>query len=283
MQVDRLSSGGYPLALSIHLNVLPPSANAPVLLTITDVNGQIPIGLVPGEAFELTLDADTETIVAFDQSIVVNSSTLVSSDFQIGAPSATELLITYQGAPKNFMPGDSLAVAATLETRAAPASGRIAFQHSTEFVFVPYAIESGQGGGGTPGPPGPTGPQGPPGPAGAKGANGAPGAAGAIGATGATGPIGPTGSVGATGANGATGATGSIGPLGPTGATGADGATGPTGATGTQGLTWQQAWSAGTTYGMGDAVSFNGSSYISLVNGNTGNQPDTSPADWSLL
>jgi hypothetical protein len=48
-------------------------------------------------------------------------------------------------------------------------------------------------------------------------------------------------------------------------------------------VTFLGAWSAATTYATGDAVSFNGSSYISLTNGNINNQPDSSPANWSLL
>jgi len=39
----------------------------------------------------------------------------------------------------------------------------------------------------------------------------------------------------------------------------------------------------GTTYAADDGVSFGGASYISLVAGNVGNQPDTSPTQWGLL
>lgn len=46
---------------------------------------------------------------------------------------------------------------------------------------------------------------------------------------------------------------------------------------------WKGAWSSGTPYAIGDAVSFNGSSYISLTNANTGNPPDTSPENWDLI
>src|SRR5216684_1233102 len=108
------------------------------------------------------------------------------------------------------------------------------------------------------------------------------GIAGAIGATGATGAQGPIGLTGATGATGVTGATGA------TGATGPQGQTGLTGAVGAQGLqgppaTFKGAWSNATTYATGDAVSFNGSSYVSLVNSNLDNQPDTNPSQWTLL
>lgn len=48
-------------------------------------------------------------------------------------------------------------------------------------------------------------------------------------------------------------------------------------------IEWQGAYNAGTTYATSDAVEFGGSSYISLVDSNTGNQPDVSPAQWDLL
>jgi len=117
---------------------------------------------------------------------------------------------------------------------------------------------------------------------------------GAIGATGPTGPIGP---VGATGLTGATGATGPAGPTGATGSQGIQGVQGPTGLTGATGaagsagpqgpqgppVSFQGAWSIATTYALGDAVSYNGSSYISLVAGNVGFQPDISNVKWALL
>ncbi len=122
---------------------------------------------------------------------------------------------------------------------------------------------------------------------------------GLIGATGPTGPIGPiglTGAIGAMGPQGPVGATGVTGPIGPIGLTGAIGATGPqgpvgaTGATGPQGppVTFQGNWSSSITYALGDAVfcaacSTNGSSYVSLVNGNVGFDPPTSNVKWALL
>lgn len=99
----------------------------------------------------------------------------------------------------------------------------------------------------------------------------------APGAVGSQGPIGPAGSVGPTGPAGSAGATGATGPAGSTGSTGA---TGPAG----QSFTWKGAWASGTTYNLDDAVSgSDGSSYISLVNGNTGHDPTTDGgAHWSL-
>src|SRR5581483_2592983 len=91
---------------------------------------------------------------------------------------------------------------------------------------------------------------------------------GATGATGPAGPVGPTGTQGPTGATGPRGATGPAG---------------PTGATGPAGLVWKAAWSTTATYNVGDAVSYNGASYVSLVASNTGNQPSNSPTYWNLL
>lgn len=64
------------------------------------------------------------------------------------------------------------------------------------------------------------------------------------------------------------------------------GQTGPAGPTGPP-ITFFGAWSSGMTYAAGDAVSYAvagvTSSYISLIAGNVGNEPDTSPSDWGLL
>jgi hypothetical protein len=62
----------------------------------------------------------------------------------------------------------------------------------------------------------------------------------------------------------------------PRGADGATGAQGPP-------VSFQGPWLSTTVYGVGSVVSFNGSSYISLIASNTGNQPVTSTTQWSLL
>jgi hypothetical protein len=43
------------------------------------------------------------------------------------------------------------------------------------------------------------------------------------------------------------------------------------------------AWAIGTTYAAGNTVSYNGISYISLVGGNVGHEPDISPVQWALV
>ena len=42
-------------------------------------------------------------------------------------------------------------------------------------------------------------------------------------------------------------------------------------------------YASATNYTLHDAVSFNGSTYISLIAGNVGNTPDQSPAQWAVL
>ena len=114
------------------------------------------------------------------------------------------------------------------------------------------------------GPQGVPGVPGAPGPQGAQGATGVPGATGPQGIAGVQGPVGPAG------------------PIGPAGSTGATGPTGATGAAGT-GVNYRNAYVAATTYATNDAVTFNGSTYISLQNNNTGNSPAASPAFWSIF
>lgn len=46
---------------------------------------------------------------------------------------------------------------------------------------------------------------------------------------------------------------------------------------------FQGAYSAGTTYTLGQSVLYSEVYYISLVNDNTGNTPDSSPSDWSEI
>ena len=93
-----------------------------------------------------------------------------------------------------------------------------------------------------------------------------------------------TGTAGAMGPAGAQGPVGPVGPQGVAGAAGPVGAAGPAGATGPQGppVAFAGGWLVGTTYPVGSAVSYGGSSYIALVM-NAGRQPDLSPVYWGLL
>lgn len=61
--------------------------------------------------------------------------------------------------------------------------------------------------------------------------------------------------------------------------------TGPTNYGGVQGppLDFQGTWSASTTYGSGQVVSYNNQVYISLGVGNLNNIPSSSPSNWSIV
>jgi hypothetical protein len=101
---------------------------------------------------------------------------------------------------------------------------------------------------------------------------------------GAAGTVGATGATGATGAMGATGATGPAGVAGLKGATGATGAIGPAGpAANGSGLAYRGEYASGTNYAVNDLVTYQGSSYISLVPGNAGNTPSFSASQWGVL
>ncbi len=133
------------------------------------------------------------------------------------------------------------------------------------------------------------GPTGPTGPAGPMGLSGPAGAVGAVGATGAAGPVGPVGATGLQGPQGPQGpqglqgVTGPAGPVGPMGATGSMGPTGLTGATGVAGLAFRGSYSSSLSYGLNDAVSYLGASYISMAVGNVGNTPGLNAAYWNVL
>jgi len=91
---------------------------------------------------------------------------------------------------------------------------------------------------------------------------------------------------GTPGATGTTGATGAQGPAGPQGPVGAQGSQGPQGLVGPQGppvAHYTGNYSSTTNYALNDAVSYNGSTYISLIAANAGNAPALSPSQWAVL
>jgi len=80
------------------------------------------------------------------------------------------------------------------------------------------------------------------------------------------GPQGPSGPQGPAGAQGPQGPQGAQGPAGPSGG----------------GIHWLGAWSAGTNYVSSDAVSYNGSSWLSVAS-NSSSAPSTGNPAWNLL
>jgi hypothetical protein len=100
------------------------------------------------------------------------------------------------------------------------------------------------------------------GPAGAKGTTGAQGSQGLPGLPGAIGPKGDPGSQGLPGAIGPQGDPGAQGPAGAQGPQGLPGAIGPQGVPGPKGINWRSEYLPETTYQPGDAVVYQGASYI---------------------
>jgi hypothetical protein len=118
------------------------------------------------------------------------------------------------------------------------------------------------------------------GPAGASGPQGPSGPAGPAGALGPVGPPGEKGDQGSQGAPGQAGAQGLTGAAGPAGPQGASGPQGPVGATG---LSFQGSYDPVHNYALADAVLWQGSGWVSLIANNHGNEPDQSPAAWSMF
>ena len=90
------------------------------------------------------------------------------------------------------------------------------------------------------------------------------------------------GTAGAPGAIGLTGASGPAGPIGSTGQTGIQGLVGPQGAQGPPVVNYRGNYSSTGNYGLADAVSYGGSTYVSLAGFNSGNTPDQSPVAWQF-
>ncbi len=122
---------------------------------------------------------------------------------------------------------------------------------------------------------GPTGPQGAAGTPGAIGLQGLQGIPGIAGTSGAAGPQGIPGTTGAQGPAGPAGAQGAAGAMGLPGVQGQTGLPGDPGTPGTPGLIWRGEWNPDPNfhYLVGDAVTYNGSSYIA-ISSNNGAEPD---------
>lgn len=133
------------------------------------------------------------------------------------------------------------------------------------------------------GPAGPQGFQGLVGPSGSAGPTGPIGIQGPAGAQGLSGSQGPHGDIGPQGVNGIPGQAGAQGIPGIAGPSGSQGSVGPSGPAGPVGLSPQGTYSSSRKYALADAVTFNGSGYVSLVDSNLGHTPDQSAGQWSLF
>ncbi|HEX2918195.1 MAG TPA: DNRLRE domain-containing protein, partial [Edaphobacter sp.] len=107
---------------------------------------------------------------------------------------------------------------------------------------------------------------------------------GPVGPKGDTGAIGPQGAPGSQGPAGAPGPAGPAGPQGLQGLQGPQGPVGPIGPAGAQGpvgMTFRGEYQIAATYSAGDGVTYGGAAYVSLMDANQGNAPDSNPAMWS--
>jgi len=111
------------------------------------------------------------------------------------------------------------------------------------------------------------------------------GGVGPVGPAGAQGQTGPTGvgSQGPQGLQGAAGVAGAAGPAGATGGVGPVGTAGPAGPTGVAGMAYRGGYVSTRNYGLNDAVSFGGTTYLSLAASNVGNSPEISTAMWGVF
>jgi hypothetical protein len=91
------------------------------------------------------------------------------------------------------------------------------------------------------------------------------------------------GTAGATGPAGLTGGTGPAGPIGPQGLTGTTGSTGAIGPQGPPVANYLGSYQSSVNYALHDAVSWQGSTYVSLIAGNQGNTPSLSLTQWAVL
>ena len=205
-----------------------------------------------GDVFELTFDPSIGVVSTVAAAVMVNSSNLQAADFSASLGSEpNQIVISYVGESKRFMPGDSFCVKLSFTANNAIGSGKITGETPssrgeqgrynnvdpkyTTISIVDFAT-------------------GPPGEKGDKGDKGD------------TGPQGQVGPPGPAGLQGPTGATGEQGPAGPQGP---------------KGLNWKGVWNAATHYIADDAVSFNGSSWRALRDNE--NVTPIEGASWTIV
>src|SRR5262245_6364329 len=214
-----------------------------------------------GDVFKLTFDPSIGVISTVAATMMVNSSNLQAADFSASLGSdPNQIVISYTGASKLFMPGDSFCVKISFTANNAIGSGKITGEapsskdekgryNNVDPKFTTISIVDFA-----------TGPPGMKGDKGDKGDNGPQGQVGP------PGPIGPQGPAGAQGPAGPTGATGEQGPAGPQGP---------------KGPNWKGAWDAATHYVADDAVSDKGSSWRALRDNE--NVTPIEGADWTIV
>jgi hypothetical protein len=284
--------------LSVTPNLAAVGQASQVLFTVTNQNSASSMQLMTGDSLTLNFDLADGLIQTLPSAVMVTSSTLSATDFLVtqGA-NPSQLVILYNGAPANFGFEDSITINPVLQAPGTVRTNNITLQLPNQDRFTNGTQNfaswfSANFPFGTPGPQGPAGPPGPTGPVGSS----VMGPQGPVGASGPAGPSGPPGPAGASlaGPQGPAGQQGPPGPTGPQGPSGVSiqGLQGPQGLQGSQGLqglqgppgmVFRNKWSATKVYIAADSVTYNGSSYISLIGTNVGNPPDVSQDQWFLL
>jgi Collagen triple helix repeat (20 copies)/Chaperone of endosialidase/Head domain of trimeric autotransporter adhesin len=257
---DEVNSQITPV-VTVAPNLFPAGRLSDTFVCVSNGNPSSTKSIQAGDVFKLTFDPSIGVVSTVAAAVMVNSSNLQAADFSASLGSEpNQIVISYIGESKRFMPGDSFCVKLSFTANNAIGSGKITGEaissggeqgrynnvdpKYTTISIVDFAT-------------------GPPGVKGDKGDKGDTGPQGQVGPPGPTGPQGPAGEQGATGPTGATGPQGPAGPQGP------------------KGLNWKGAWDAAAHYVADDAVGFNGSSWRALRDND--NVTPTEGADWTIV
>jgi len=247
--------------ITVAPNLFPAGQVSDTFVCVSNGNPSSTKSIQDGDVFKLTFDPSIGVVSTAAATVMVNSSNLQAADFSASLGSdPNQIVISYTGASKRFMPGDSFCVKISFTANNAIGSGKVTGEapsskdekgryNNVDPKFTTISIVDFA-----------TGPPGMKGDKGDKGDNGPQGQVGP------PGPIGPQGPAGAQGPAGPTGATGEQGPAGPQGP---------------KGLNWKGAWDAATHYVADDAVSDKGSSWRALRDNE--NVTPIEGADWTIV
>jgi hypothetical protein len=121
-----LAQTGLRVTFSVSPTALPVGSLAHAMLSVSCISNT-PLMLSPGDTFSFILDpsVSTKTLIATLPS--VSSANLVATDFSAAAPSATQVVITYNGQSKSFSYGDTVSVEVALLTGGQVVTGKISF------------------------------------------------------------------------------------------------------------------------------------------------------------
>lgn len=232
--------------ITVSPNLFPVGQLSDAFVCVSNGNPSSTKFIQDGDVFKLTFDQSIGVVATIAAPVMVNSSNLQAADFSASLGSEpNQIVISYTGASKRFMPGDSFCVKVSFTANNAIGSGKITGDapssggeqgryNNVDPKYTTISIVDF-----------------------------------------ATGPPGMKGDKGGKGDKGDTGPQGQAGPLGPTGPQG------PAGPQGPKGLNWKGAWDAATEYVLDDAVSFNGSSWRAARDNK--NVTPIEGADWTIV